>query len=307
MSSREIAFRVGRTVRARTEQLGFGLARAPEPSGPAGNAWLAKLPRGFDVRKYTAAADKILSGVFHVFAMENASLGFPPQWNTDPKTGTVAPLEFGKTLDYRKPGNVGDIKYLWEINRHLELVTLAQAWHLTRDARYANGCRMLVESWMGQSPYPLGVNWCSSLEHAFRLTNWSFAWQLLGSDGSPLFEGADGQAFRSRWLTSVYQHCHFIAGHLSRHSSANNHLVGEATGLLIASVTWPMWNSSPGWRETAREELAREASLQTFADGVNKEQAVWYHHAVADMMLVAGLVALGARIEFVEDYLVSLE
>jgi hypothetical protein len=299
MSSREIAFRVGRAVRARTEQWGFGLARAiPEPAGAAGNAWVARLPRNFDVAKYAAAADRILSGVFHVFAMENASLGFPPQWNRDPKTGTVAPLVFGKRLDYRKPENVGDIKYLWEINRHLELVTLAQAWHLTGDMRYASGCRTLLESWLAQSPYPLGVNWCSSLEHAIRITNWSFAWHLLGSDASPLFEGEDGQAFRSRWLTSVYQHCHFIAGYLSRHSSANNHLLGESTGLLVASLTWPLWKASAGWAERARNELAREAALQTFADGVNKEQAVWYHHAVADMMLVAGLVARAARLEF---------
>jgi len=308
MSSREIAFRVGRAVRARTEQWGFGLARVvPEPSGSAGNRWVPNLPRSFNVKKYTSAADRILSGVFHVFAMENANLGFPPQWNKDPKTGTVAPLAFGKTLDYRKPENVGDIKYLWEINRHLELVTLAQAWHLSGDPRYANACRTMLESWMGQAPYPLGVNWCSSLEHAFRLTNWSFAWHLLGSDESPLFQGAEGQAFRSRWLTSIYQHCHFIAGHFSRHSSANNHLLGEATGLLIASLTWPMWKSSAEWREKARDELAREAAVQTFADGVNKEQAVWYHHAVADMMLVAGLVARAARLEFEAVYWERLE
>jgi hypothetical protein len=40
---------------------------------------------------------------------------------------------------------------------------------------------------------------------------------------------------------------------------------------------------------------------------VNKEQAVWYHHAVADMMLVAGLVARGARIEFEAAYWERLE
>ena len=86
MSSREIAFRVGRAVRARAERWGLGLAKAPAPSGPAGNAWLSSLPKHFDTVKYKAAADRILSGSFHVFAMENAALGFPPKWNTDPPT-----------------------------------------------------------------------------------------------------------------------------------------------------------------------------------------------------------------------------
>jgi hypothetical protein len=298
MSSREIAFRVGRVVRARAERWGLGLASAPHAMGSAGNAWLTSMPRGFDSRKYAAAADAVLAGTYHVFAMSAAQLGFPPRWNRDPKTGTVAPLVFGKSLDYRNPQNVGDIKYLWEINRHLELVTLAQAWHLTGDERYANGCRTLIDSWITECPYPFGVNWCSSLEHAMRLANWSFAWHLLGSDEAPLFSGEAGEAFRARWLTSIYQHCHFIAGHLSRHSSANNHLLGEATGLFIASTTWPMWDVSRHWQALARLELAREAVEQTFADGVNREQAVWYHHAVADMMLLAGLVARANDIEF---------
>jgi hypothetical protein len=316
MSSREIAFRVGRAVRARAERWGLGLAHAPEALGPPGNAWLAALPRNFDVAKYAAAADKVLSGSFHVFAMSDARLGFPPRWNTDPKTGTAAPLVFGKSLDYRDSRNVGDIKYLWEINRHLELVTLAQAWHLTGDERYAIGCKTLIDSWLEQCPYPFGVNWCSSLEHAMRLANWSFAWHLLGSDDSPLFRGGKGQAFRTRWLTSVYQHCHFIAGHLSRHSSANNHLLGEATGLFIASTTWPMWDASLRWQASAHDELVREAAAQTFADGVNREQAAWYHHAVADMMLLAGLVSrangvdLGAaywqRLQSMLEFLASI-
>jgi hypothetical protein len=298
MSSREIAFRVGRAVRAKAERYGLGLARAPQPSGATGKPWVPAPPHGFDARKYTSAADKVLSGVFDVFALENAALGFPPKWNTDPKTGTTAPLNFGKNLDYRDPRNVGDIKYLWEINRHLELVTLAQAWHLTREERFAAGCRTLLDSWFVSAPYPCGVNWCSSLEHAIRITNWSFAWHLLGADASPLFQGEEGEAFRSRWLTSVYQHCHFIAGHFSRHSSANNHLTGEATGLLVGTITWPMWDASARWRDAARKELEREALLQTFPDGVNKEQATWYHHAVADMMLVAGLVARAGAMEF---------
>ncbi len=74
---------------------------------------------------------------------------------------------------------------------------------------------------------------------------------------SPLFDGEEGAAFRARWLTSIFQHCHFIAGHLSRHSSANNHLLGEATGLFIAASTWPMWELSAGWRATAHAELER--------------------------------------------------
>lgn len=308
MSPAEVTFRVGRKVQSAAERSGIGLARTPLPAtGKRGSSWVTELPRHFDVARYTAAADRILAGRFDVFALRNLDLGFPPRWNRDPKTGIVAPLRFGKDLDYRNAAEVGDIKYLWEINRHLELVTLAQAWHLTRDERYAHACRLLLESWLDQCPYPLGVNWCVSLEHAVRLVNWAIAWSLLGAEHSVIFAGASGEHFRVRWLSCVYQHCHFIARHWSRHSSANNHLLGEATGLLVGSLTWPSWQESPEWTELARRELTTAAQEQTFEDGVNKEQAIWYHHAVADMVLIGGLIARANGLDLGEPYWRRLE
>jgi Heparinase II/III-like protein/Heparinase II/III N-terminus len=307
MSPSEVGFRVGRKIQGTAERAGIGLARPSVPAGQCGRPWLARLPRVFDVAHYRRAADRILAGTFDVFSLRGVQLGFPPQWNVDPRTGTAAPLVFGKELDYRDRTLVGDVKYLWESNRHLELVTLAQAWHLTHEERYAFGCRTLLDSWFSQCPYPRGVNWCASLEHAVRLVNWSFAWFLLGAEQSILFADGEGRAFRARWLDSIYRHCHFIPRHWSRHSSANNHLLGEATGLFVAASTWPLWRESAEWERQARAELAREALAQTFADGVNKEQAIWYHHAVADMMLVAGLVARANAKDFGQDYWARLE
>jgi hypothetical protein len=307
MSPSEVGFRVGRKIQGTVERAGIGLARPSEPAGQCGKPWLTRLPHEFDIERYRRAADRILDGMFDVFALRGAQLGFPPRWNVDPRTGIEAPLVFGKDLNYRDPALVGDIKYLWEPNRHLELVTLAQAWHLTREERYALGCRTLLDSWFSQCPYPRGVNWCVSLEHAVRLVNWSFAWFLLGGEAAVIFEGEAGQAFRQRWLESIYQHCHFIPRHWSRHSSANNHLLGEATGLFVGALTWPLWRESAEWARQARAELEREALAQTFADGVNKEQAIWYHHAVADMMLVAGLVARANDCDFGKDYWGRLE
>jgi hypothetical protein len=307
MSAGEVGFRLRRKVQGRLQRAGFGLAHPPQPMGVSGPAWVRPLPRGFETKRYTLAADRILAGSFDVFALEEARLGFPPRWNRDPKTGIEAPLEFGLGLDYRDAARVGDIKYLWELNRHLELVTLAQAWHLSADERYALGARALIDSWLAQCPYPLGVNWCASLEHAIRLINWSFAWHLLGAEGSRLFAGEEGVAFRGRWLEAIYRHCHFIAGHWSRHSSANNHLLGEATGLFVAALTWPLWPESRGWRSQARAELKREALLQTFPDGVNKEQAIWYQHSVADMLALAGLHARANGCDFDAEYWRALE
>lgn len=307
MNAAEIGYRVRQALQARWERLGLRRVRAVAPRGDSGAAWVDRLPRGFDASGYLLAADAVLEGRFDVFALTDAALGFPPMWNVDPKSRTVAPRAFGKSIDYRDERLVGDIKYLWEPNRHLQIVTLAQAWHLSGQRRYADGCRQLLESWFEQCPYPFGPNWTSSLELAIRLVNWAVAWQLLGGDRSSLFEGAEGSAFRERWLRSVREHCHFIAGHFSHFSSANNHLLGEYMGLFVGAITWPLWRESAQWRDTAAAGFEREVRLQNAPDGVNREQAIYYQHEVMDMMLICALIGRANGISFGPVYWERLE
>lgn len=305
----EIAWRVRQLLQKKASKFGLGLVASVPAPAAAGSA-VAFLPDDVacaDPAALCAAADAILAGRWNVFALRGAALGFPPRWNRDPKTGTEAPMGLGKAIDYRSERVVGDIKYLWEPSRHLELVTLAQAWKVTGEARYADGARLLLSSWFEQCPYPRGVHWTSSLELAVRLLNWAFAWQLLGGAASPLFADAAGQRFLRQWQDSVYQHCHFIAGYFSRHSSANNHLFGEYMGLFVASLVWPCWPASARWRTLAQRGLEREALRQNTADGVNREQAVYYQHEVMDMMLLCLLIGQAHGVAFSAAYRDRLE
>src|SRR4051812_10258809 len=135
MTPAEVGHRVLRLARAQGER--FGVSRAVPPAELAGAPapWMTA-PAGGDAAAILAAADRIASGRLDVFALRDVDLGDPPRWNRDPKTGVEAPLVWGKLLDYRDPRLVGDIKYLWEPNRHLHLVTLAQAHALTGEYRY---------------------------------------------------------------------------------------------------------------------------------------------------------------------------
>src|SRR5471032_2878070 len=307
MGAPEIAWRIAQIVQKKACKLGVGLwMRPPAPvAAPSGIALLAPPPTASAA--LLAAADAILAGRWNVFALRGVELGFPPQWNRDPKTGTQAPMGLGKAIDYRRESVVGDIKYLWEPSRHLELVTLAQAYRASGEQRYADAARVLLQSWFDQCPYPQGVHWTSSLELAVRLLNWACAWQLLGGAEASVFAGADGQRFQRLWLDNVYQHCHFIAGYFSRHSSANNHLFGEYMGLFVASLVWPCWPQAARWQARSIRGLEVEALKQNTADGVNKEQAVYYQHEVMDMMLLCHLVGQAHGVAFAPAYLQRLE
>jgi Heparinase II/III-like protein/Heparinase II/III N-terminus len=309
MTPVEFAHRAFRALQARAERT--GILRAPAVPAPdlsvAAKPWVARDP-GVDPARYLAAADEIAHGRMNLFALPELDLGLPPRWNRDPKTGIEAPRVYGKLLDYRDPDLVGDIKYLWEPNRHLQLVTLAQAYALSGKRRYYDALAEQLESWFIACPYGLGPNWASALEAGIRLVNWAIAWQLV--------QPIQSEDFKARWLRSVYEHAHFIRHWLSAHSSANNHLVGEATGLFIAGLTWPHWPELREWASAAKAIVEREALAQNAPDGVNREQAVWYQQFVLDMLLACLLAGKAngawfspdyeARLEAMMDYLASI-
>src|SRR5689334_1116671 len=165
MTPVEVAHRALRAMLMRAERA--GLVSAPTvPAadlGTEGKAWLHRDP-GVNPERYLAAADEIAHGRMALFALGETELGAPPRWNRDPKTGIEAPLIYGKLLDYRDPDLVGDIKYLWEPNRHLHLVTLAQAYALCGKRRYYDALVEQLESWFIACPYGMGPNWASALE-----------------------------------------------------------------------------------------------------------------------------------------------
>jgi hypothetical protein len=326
MSAREIGHRIHRVLRTRAEGLGlFSATCPPERLSDADPTPWFKGVAALQAQRYASAADAVLDGRTPIFALqpqpfeggwrsgrEETSCGRDRNrpsfgWNRDPLSGIDAPLSFGKLIDYRDERLVGNIKYLWEPNRHLELVTLGQAYALTDDPRYLKGIAARIDSWLEQCPYPEGVNWASALEAGIRLINWSLTWHLIGQHNSPLFSDEKGAARLQHWLDSIYQHAHFIRHYYSRHSSANNHLIGEAAGVFVAGCTWPYWLELERWADEAMSTLIEAAHIQTHSDGVNREQAVAYQQFVLDFFVLSGLAGRARGKEFPAEYWGNVE
>ena len=253
-----------------------------------------------------ADADSICAGHVVLFANRRFDVGMPPVWNRDPDTGVVGPGIYAGDITITNREQVGDIKHVWELNRHLHLVRLAQAWAVTNDVAWLHALQAQLRSWLDQCPPLVGPNWTSSLELGIRLINWGLVWQMIGGEGSGLFAGEEGQRLRADWLDSIHAHCTAIARHLSRHSSANNHLIGELAGLYVGASIWPCWKSSGAWLEQARRELEHEAQAQFSRDGVNREQAFAYHIFSSEFLFVAGLVGQACDHPFSRAYWTAL-
>jgi len=261
-------------------------------------------PEGVDADRCIAEAERILSGRVSIFASPDMDVGIPPNWNRDPKTGVVAPLIYGPELAITDKSVVGEIKYAWEFNRHLHLVRLAQAYLLTGDRRYLDGLADQLRSWLDQCPPCQGPNWSSCLELGIRLINWFLIWRLIGGISSPMLR--ERPELLDQWFASIYAHCAFIARHRSAYSSANNHLIGEVAGLFVAATAWPCWPEAAKWADLAQSALEREARIQFFPDGTNREQATSYQIFSSEFLLIAAMQGDSCGRTFSADYWITL-
>ncbi len=236
------------------------------------------------VAEIIKAADAICRHEFALFGMV-ARYGDRVQWQADPVSGKVWPADFHtRVCIFDGNSGNGDVKYVWELNRHQFLPVLGKAYRLTGDERYASTGLALIDSWIGANPCNIGINWTSALEVAVRSLSWCWA--------CALFEGAETLTVerRRRILGSLSQHARYIERHLSFYFSPYNHLIGEATALFVIGSLVPSLRRAARWRQQGWAILESEMPKQYHEDGGTVEQATGYHHFTLGFHLHAMLV-----------------
>ncbi len=236
------------------------------------------------VAEVVRAADAICRHEFSLFGREVAC-GETVAWQADPVSGRPWPRVFhSRVRIFSGDAGHGDVKYVWELNRHQWLPVLGKAYRLTGDETYARAGLQLVDSWMADNPYRVGINWASALEVAIRALSWCWAYSL--------FEGSAAltPARRAAILGSLAQHGQYIERHLSLYFSPYNHLIGEAAALFVLGSLFPQLPRAARWRDRGWAILDREAPKQFHPDGGSVEQATGYHHFTLGFYLQAVLV-----------------
>lgn len=234
--------------------------------------------------------DALVAGRIAFFGYPEAQVGAEPDWHLDPLARRRWPALHWSRTDHRGLGL--DPKWIWELGRHQHVVALARAWRLTGDERYAAAAARHLAGFLAQCPPGVGIHWRSGLELGIRLISWAFAVELLR--GSPVLS-AD---LAGRLLDSVAAHLAHLERFPARHSSANNHLVGEAAGRAVAGMCFPEVPRAGGHAEAGLAELVDALGSQVLPDGVDAEQAVGYHGFVLELGLapVACLSRMGRAV-----------
>jgi Heparinase II/III-like protein/Heparinase II/III N-terminus len=244
-----------------------------------------------------ADADRIMDGQWEMLGVTRDDMK-EPDWFRDPATGRrSAPDAYALGINHRDESAVGNIKQVWEVSRLQHLTLLAAAWYLTRDDAYAERVDGQLRAWWRENPFLSGVNWTSGIELGIRLMSLVWIRRLLDEwpPVAGLFEHNHLALHQVRW------HQQYLAAFESRGSSANNHLIAEAAGLLAASCAFPWFEESPRWRRHAAALLEKSLRDNTFPSGINRELASDYHGFVFELGVFAAVEARASGSPVSED------
>lgn len=194
-----------------------------------------------------------------------------------------------------------DYKLIWEPGRFSWACSLARAYYLTGDERYALVFWQNTEQFLQANPAYLGAQWVSAQEAALRLIALAFCYQVFRASTYTT-------SGRSTLLAqAIATHALRIPPSLSyARSQNNNHLISEAAGLYTAGIILPAHPQARSWRETGWRWLNRALQTQIAQDGTYVQHSTNYHRLILHTSLWVAKLASNAGQAFPEATLLRL-
>lgn len=217
-------------------------------------------------------------------------------WLRDPLSGALWPLEFHADVQLFR-GDGSDARVLWEVNRLAQLLTLARAFAVTNDERYALEIFSQLASWREQNPLGQGANWACAMEVALRAINLLAVFELIRL-APQLTESS-----LSSFLQMFDQHGAHIRRNLEfSYISTSNHYLSDVVGLFWLGIMLPELEAAVEWRAFGLREILREMDKQVLGDGADAEASTGYHRLVLELFLYSFILARANQVEIEERY-----
>jgi uncharacterized heparinase superfamily protein len=272
----------------------------PHPVHMNDGAVEALIPK--ERHRVTALAEMAARHEVDILGSGRRCLGAPIDWHRDFKTGLRWPPRFHRDIEYNNLDRPSDVKVAWELSRFQWVVPLGQAWLLTREHRYAEHAKALVESWIDANPYGGSVNWACTMEPALRILTWT--WLFHAFSAAPAW---GEEKFRAKFLRSLYLHGDFVARNLERGDINGNHFTADAAGLVYAGLFFGDIGAASHWHYLGWTILEKEIQLQVWDDGVDFEASVPYHRLVMELFSYPALYRKVSGQSIPAQYLDRLE
>jgi uncharacterized heparinase superfamily protein len=275
MGPAEVAHRFGEATKRRLSRLrrsgwaAFDMGDGPLPALTLPDSALSDVAPAL-LDQWRKAARAVQLGHIELLGQNWPPARGRSRWHLDPATGRNWPERtYCFDIPYRHERRLGDVKYVWELNRLQFLQPVAALAACEHDEKLAALCLREIEDWIDANPPFRGINWASGIELALRVVSLLVVLGLIGTQRA-------GPALRRKIRACLAAHAYWLARYPSRHSSANNHLVAEAGALFLLGTLWPELRIAGAHAAEARAVLVDQIELQIHDDGVGAEQSPTY-------------------------------
>ncbi len=229
-----------------------------------------------DMEQTFTDGDEILANKVRLFGGAPVDLVLKP----------ALPLSHWTAYETGKVNLSGDVKMIWEPARFGWAYTLARAFYISGDEKYARAFWRLTEAFLESNPPYLGPQWMSAQEAALRLISLAFAAQVF----------AGSKATNAERMTKLGK---AIANHAKRipptliyaRAQNNNHLLSEAAGLITAALALPRHPQTRQWLKMGWRWFNRGLEGQINEEGVYIQQSANYQRLILQLALWIHLIS----------------
>lgn len=253
-----------------------------------------------DVDHLTREAERIVEHEFDLLGSGPVFLGERIDWHLDFKSGFRWDLRPSHRIKTYRVGSDSDIKVPWELSRCQHWVTLARAWLVFGDVRFAGEFQRQARSWIDENPVGLGVNWVCTMDVALRALSWIWALDLFS-------DAVLDEALCDDLLLCLYRHGLWIPENLEQGVVNDNHYLSDALGLVACGAFFADLPEGRRWLQQGSSILEREITSQSDENGVGIEASVAYHRLVVEIFLVGRRLCAAAGCPLSAEFDARLE
>ncbi len=238
-------------------------------------AYVRRLREGPARIERTESIPAIRKRWFGVGINEVAGMDFDPDAVVELRYTGAYGIEhqFEDVVDWHHDASEGRTnEWVWQMNRHLHWINLADAYEETGDARYARAWERELRSWLAQCPRPEGSGHRRSsawrtLDTGIRAgSSWPYAFEI--------FRRSPHVTDEAIWLFVAAQREQAL--HLMDSTAGGNWRIMESNGLAHAGMMFPEIRDAPEFGETAVRRVQEEIDRQFYPDGTHQEFAPHY-------------------------------
>lgn len=169
-----------------------------------------------------------------------------------------------------------DVKIIWEYNRLQILLPLAIKYIKTKEEKYKLSLVNILDYWKQNNEFEYSINWNSNLEISIRAINICLALAFI-----------QDEELNNKYSEMLYLHAKHIYSEIGYSDCCipNNHVIGEATALLMLSNFLEV-KEKKKWYKKAIKILDKYLNIID-NEGVSKENSFSYQFFVTKMYMLS--------------------